>query len=208
MELVLDIEAHAGKALLAPGDQRLCGVTLPLCIKGQVVKQALDRLQASPHVDGHSPPRKLGVEGEVPPSLGDLLVRGAHGATVLCGSGSSALPGEEVGGALLIAVEPAPGAPTKGPARLLLTNRPGHGTAAPRQALAPPPALAAAMAPAAPVGAGSPRVDAPPFLGRLHNSGRDPGGIFALRAHCALLLDYDPPEEPPSTPLGNALRIR
>ena len=33
------------------------------------------------------------------------------------------------------------------------------------------------------------------------------GGIFALRAHCALLLDYVPPEEPPSTPLGNALRI-
>ena len=27
------------------------------------------------------------------------------------------------------------------------------------------------------------------------------GGIFALRAHCALLLDYVPPEEPPSTPL-------
>ena len=34
------------------------------------------------------------------------------------------------------------------------------------------------------------------------------GGVFALRAHCALLLDYVPPEEPPSTPLGNALRIR
>ena len=28
------------------------------------------------------------------------------------------------------------------------------------------------------------------------------GGIFALRARCALLLDYVPPEEPPSTPLG------
>ena len=26
--------------------------------------------------------------------------------------------------------------------------------------------------------------------------------------HCALLLDYVPPEEPPSTPLGNALGIR
>ena len=36
----------------------------------------------------------------------------------------------------------------------------------------------------------------------------DQGGVFALRAHCALLLDYVPPEEPPSTPLGNALRIR
>ena len=34
------------------------------------------------------------------------------------------------------------------------------------------------------------------------------GGVFALRAHCALLLDYVPPEEPPSRPLGNALRIR
>ena len=34
------------------------------------------------------------------------------------------------------------------------------------------------------------------------------GGVFALRAHCALLLDYVPPEEPPGTPLGNALRIR
>ena len=26
------------------------------------------------------------------------------------------------------------------------------------------------------------------------------GGTFALRAHCALLLDSVPPEEPPSTP--------
>ena len=34
------------------------------------------------------------------------------------------------------------------------------------------------------------------------------GGILALRAHCALLLDYVPPEEPPGTPIGNALRIR
>ena len=32
------------------------------------------------------------------------------------------------------------------------------------------------------------------------------GGILALRAHCALLLDYVPPEESPGTPLGNALR--
>ena len=34
------------------------------------------------------------------------------------------------------------------------------------------------------------------------------GGMFAQRAPGALLLDYVPPEEPPSTPLGNALRIR
>ena len=34
------------------------------------------------------------------------------------------------------------------------------------------------------------------------------GGILALRAHCALLLDYAPPEEPLDTPLGNTLRIR
>ena len=34
------------------------------------------------------------------------------------------------------------------------------------------------------------------------------GGILALRAHCALLLDYVPPEEPLDTPLGNTLRIR
>ena len=36
----------------------------------------------------------------------------------------------------------------------------------------------------------------------------DYGGMFARRAPGALLLDYVPPEEPPSTPLGNALRIR
>ena len=29
------------------------------------------------------------------------------------------------------------------------------------------------------------------------------GGILALRAHCTLLLDYVPPEEPPGTPIGN-----
>ena len=40
------------------------------------------------------------------------------------------------------------------------------------------------------------------------NNGGGCGGIFALRAQCALLLDYVPPEELPSTPLGNALRIR
>ena len=34
------------------------------------------------------------------------------------------------------------------------------------------------------------------------------GGILALRAHWALLLDYVPPEEPLGTPLGNTLRIR
>ena len=34
------------------------------------------------------------------------------------------------------------------------------------------------------------------------------GGILALRAHCALLLDYVPPEEPLGTPLGNTLRIK
>ena len=34
------------------------------------------------------------------------------------------------------------------------------------------------------------------------------GGIFALRVQCALVLDFVPPEEPPSKPLGNALRIR
>ena len=34
------------------------------------------------------------------------------------------------------------------------------------------------------------------------------GGMFARRAPGALLLDYVSPEEPPSTPLGNALRIR
>ena len=34
------------------------------------------------------------------------------------------------------------------------------------------------------------------------------GGILALRAHCAVLLDYVPPEEPLGTPLGNTLRIR
>ena len=34
------------------------------------------------------------------------------------------------------------------------------------------------------------------------------GGILALHAHCTLLLDYVPPEELQSTPLGNTLRIR
>ena len=34
------------------------------------------------------------------------------------------------------------------------------------------------------------------------------GGMLARRAPGALLLDYVPPEEPPSTPLRNALRIR
>ena len=34
------------------------------------------------------------------------------------------------------------------------------------------------------------------------------GGMFARRAPGALLLDYVPPKEPPSTPFENALRIR
>ena len=36
----------------------------------------------------------------------------------------------------------------------------------------------------------------------------DLGGNLALRAHCVLLLDYVPPEEPLGTPLGNTLRTR
>ena len=39
-----------------------------------------------------------------------------------------------------------------------------------------------------------------PWYGFMRNKGES--------LHCALLLDYVPPEEPPSTPLGNALRIR
>ena len=46
------------------------------------------------------------------------------------------------------------------------------------------------------------------FVSYLISYLRGFGGIFALHAHCALLLDNVPPEEPPSTPLGNALRIR
>ena len=34
------------------------------------------------------------------------------------------------------------------------------------------------------------------------------GGMLALHAHCTLLLDFVPPEEPLGTPLGNAVRIR
>ena len=37
---------------------------------------------------------------------------------------------------------------------------------------------------------------------------RDEGGIPSLRAHCALLLDYVPPEEPLGTPFGNPPGIR
>ena len=42
----------------------------------------------------------------------------------------------------------------------------------------------------------------------MYQSTTRSGGMFARRAPGALLLDYVPPEEPPSTPLGNALRIR
>ena len=33
------------------------------------------------------------------------------------------------------------------------------------------------------------------------------GGVFALRAHCALLLDYVPPEEPQAHPLETPLEL-
>ena len=66
-----------------------------------------------------------------------------------------------------------------------------------------------AMVPACPCAHLFPHMSEPPGVGLgivplvgVH------GGILALRAHCALLLDYVPPEEPPGTPLGNALRIR
>ena len=48
VELALDFEAHAGRALPAPSDHRLWGVTLPLRTRGQVLKMALDALQ--PHL--------------------------------------------------------------------------------------------------------------------------------------------------------------
>ena len=44
--------------------------------------------------------------------------------------------------------------------------------------------------------------------GSLGRPNAQVGGMFARRAPGALLLHYVPPEEPPSTPLGNALRIR
>ena len=46
VELALDSEAHAERALPAPSDQQLRGVTLPLRTKGQVLKMALDALLA------------------------------------------------------------------------------------------------------------------------------------------------------------------
>ena len=33
------------------------------------------------------------------------------------------------------------------------------------------------------------------------------GGVLALRAHCALLLDQVPPQEPPRTPLPTSRKI-
>ena len=48
VELALDFEAHAERALPAPSDHRLRGVTLPLCTRRQVLKMALDALQ--PHL--------------------------------------------------------------------------------------------------------------------------------------------------------------
>ena len=44
VELALDFEAHGGRAVPAPGDQRLRGDTLPLHTRGQGLKHALDRL--------------------------------------------------------------------------------------------------------------------------------------------------------------------
>ena len=48
VELALDFEAYAERALPAPSDHRLRGVTLPLRTRGQVLKMALDALQ--PHL--------------------------------------------------------------------------------------------------------------------------------------------------------------
>ena len=44
MELALDFEAHTERALVAPGDHWLRGVTLPLRTRGQELKTALDAL--------------------------------------------------------------------------------------------------------------------------------------------------------------------
>ena len=48
MELALDFEAHEERALPAPSDHRLHGVTLPLRTTGQMLTMALDALQ--PHL--------------------------------------------------------------------------------------------------------------------------------------------------------------
>ena len=48
VEVALDFEAHAERALPAPSDHRLRGVTLPLRTTGRVLKMALDALQ--PHL--------------------------------------------------------------------------------------------------------------------------------------------------------------
>ena len=48
-DVELAFEAHAERALLAPSDHRLRGVTLPLRTRGQVLKMALDVLQPYLH---------------------------------------------------------------------------------------------------------------------------------------------------------------
>ena len=56
VELALDFEAHAERALPAPSDHRLRGVTLPLCTRRRVLKMAPDaphpHLQARDLVQG------------------------------------------------------------------------------------------------------------------------------------------------------------
>ena len=48
-----------------------------------------------------------------------------------------------------------------------------------------------------------------PFpIGHMHEEVQTKRESLHCALHCALLLDYVPPEEPPSKPLGNALRIR
>ena len=84
--------------------------------------EARGRPSTTAHTDQPSQLMQRGIDGKDAPSFRGLLVCGAQGATRLRVPGRNALLGEEVGGRLPIAMEPATHTPAERPARLLLAQ--------------------------------------------------------------------------------------
>ena len=108
MELALDSKAHAERALRAPTDQRLRGVTLPLRTRGQVLKLALAALQL------HLQARDLLRGQEVWMAKSFLPLGGfkcvGRAACPLFAPGRHVVPNAPVGGALpRVAIRRIPG---------------------------------------------------------------------------------------------------
>ena len=144
VELVLDFEAHAERALPAPSNHRLRGGHVAATHQGPRAENGLGCVATAFASRGPSAGQG-GVDGQIPLAAGGLEVCGEGGAP-----GRHAVPNAPAGGALPRAMDATPGAAGSGAAGCVPIGLPPPGTtrAAAPAALSALAALAGAARPA------------------------------------------------------------